>query len=367
MLRGAEHWLLPYLRFAKHRVQISPETPIHACIAVCDHFEPLHDTDTAGALRALSDWQDAWPRLVETYRDSSGRGPRHTFFYPIEQYDPLIIDPLAKLCRQTGSEVEVHLHHTEDTEATLTAQLQQGLLDFSRHGLLSRNAAGQPTYAFIHGNWALDNSHPSGRKCGVSNELAVLKHTGCYVDMTMPAAPDPCQTRMINAAYYAREDGQPKSHDRGVPVQTGKTAPLRTKEDHLLLIQGPLGLNWKRRKWNLVPRVENGEVAGQNPPSLLRLGLWLEFCPRVRDGAPWVFIKLHTHGGIPKNYHMLLGNAARRFYEELAGFSKTTPGFHHHFVTAREMTNLVHAAEDGKNGSPADWLDYCHGRPPLQG
>jgi hypothetical protein len=185
--------------------------------------------------------------------------------------------------------------------------------------------------------------------------------------MTMPAAPDPCQTRIINAVYYAREDGLPKSHDRGVPVQTGRTAPLRTKEDHLLLIQGPLGLNWKRRKWNLVPRVENGEVAGQNPPSLLRLGLWLEFCPRVKDGAPWVFIKLHTHGGIPKNYHMLLGKAACRFYEELAGFSKATPGFHHHFVTAREMTNLVHAAEDGKNGSPADWLDYCHGRPPVKG
>ena len=95
MLRGAQQWLFPYLRFAKHRVSITPETPLHACIAVCDHFEPLHDTDTAGALRALSDWQKTWPQIVETYRDSSGRGPRHTFFYPIEQYESVIIGPLT--------------------------------------------------------------------------------------------------------------------------------------------------------------------------------------------------------------------------------------------------------------------------------
>lgn len=367
MLRGAEQWLLPYLISVKHRVQITPETPLHACIAVCDHFEPLHDTDLAGAQRAIGDWQEAWPKLVDTYRDSSGRGPRHTFFYPIEQYEPSLLDPLSKLCRQTGSEVEVHLHHDGDTEETLTAQLNLGLSNLAEHGLLSRDKSGKPKYAFIHGNWALDNSHPSGRKCGVSNELTVLKRTGCYVDMTMPAAPDPCQTRMINALYYAQEDGLPKSHDRGVAVQAGKTSALRDKEDYLLLLQGPLGLNWRRRKWGVVPRVENGEVAGQNPPSLLRLGLWLEICPRVKDGVPWVFIKLHTHGGIPRNYQMLLGSPAQRFYQALADFAKVTPGFHHHYVTAREMTNLIHAAEDEKAGAPAEWLDYIYPKPLVMG
>ena len=46
------------------------------------------------------------------------------------------------------------------------------------------------------------------------------------------------------ALAYAREDGLPKSHDRGTPVTAGQTAPLRDKVDHLLLVQGPLGLNW---------------------------------------------------------------------------------------------------------------------------
>ncbi|HYF36466.1 MAG TPA: hypothetical protein VD994_14320 [Prosthecobacter sp.] len=364
MLRGAEKWLLPYLTRERHQVSISPERPVHACIAVCDHFEPLHDTDRAGALRALGDWQAAWPGLVEGHRDSSGRGPRHTFFYPTEQYHPEIIDPLARLCAETGSEVEVHLHHDGDTEATLTEKLLQGTSDLARHGLLTRDAQGQPQYAFIHGNWALDNSHPSGRKCGVSNELEVLKRTGCYADLTLPSAPDPCQTKVLNQIYYAREDGQPKSHDRGMPVQAGQTGRLRDLQDHLLLVQGPLGLNWRRRKWKIAPRVENGEVAGNNPPTVTRLRLWLELCPRVKGGAPWIFIKLHTHGGISKNYNMLLGNAARRFYEGLAAFAKETPGFHYHYVTAREMVNLIHAAEDGKSGAPAAWLDYRHAPPP---
>jgi hypothetical protein len=367
MLRGAEQWLWPYLTRERHRVSITPEKPLHACIAVCDHFEPLHDTDHGGALRALADWRTAWPKMVADYRDSSGRGPRHTFFYPIEQYHPEILDPLANLCAHTGSEVEVHLHHDGDTETTLTEKLLQGARDLSQHGLLSRDAAGRPCYAFIHGNWALDNSHPSGRKCGVSNELAVLKRTGCYADLTLPSAPDPCQVPVLNQVYYAREDGLPRSHARGIPVSARQTAPLRERDDHLLLVQGPLGLNWRRRKWNVLPRVENGEVAGNNPPSVIRLRLWLELCPRVQNGASWVFIKLHTHGGISKNYNMLLGQAARRFYEGLGAFARQTPGFHHHFVTAREMVNLIHAAEDGKNGDPLEWLSYRHSPPPNLG
>lgn len=365
MLRGAEQWLVPYLTRERHRRRLTPDRPLHACIAVCDHFEPLHHTDRAGALRALDDWHEAWPRLVAEHRDSSGRGPRHTFFYPVEQYDAALIEPLAALCGQTGSEVEIHLHHRDDTEASLTRQLEQGVQDLAGHGLLSRAADGRPRYGFIHGNWALDNSRPDGGWCGVSNELAVLRRTGCYADFTLPAAPSPCQTRTLNAVYYARENGCPRSHEHGTPVQAGRTAALRDREDHLLLVQGPLGLNWRRRKWGLLPRLENGDLTGANPPTLERFRLWLELCPQVRDGAPWVFIKLHTHAGIPRNYRALLGEAGRRFYRDLAGLAQRQPGFRFHFVTARELTNLVHAAEDGRDGDPAAWLDYRLSPPPV--
>jgi hypothetical protein len=365
MLRGVQQWLLPYLMRERHAFRPTAENPVHACITVCDHFEPLHDTDLAGAHRALDDWQTAWPALVAAHKDSGGRGPRHTFFYPVEQYEADLIAPLAGLCARTGSEVEVHLHHHDDDEASVTALLEQGLRDLNGHGLLSRTADGQARYGFIHGNWALDNARPDGAWCGVSNELAVLKRTGCYADFTLPAAPDPCQTKTINAVYHAKEDGLPRSHERGTLVQANQTATLRDRDDHLLLIQGPLGLNWRRRKWGLLPRVENGDLTGVNPPTVQRMKLWLELCPRVRGGPPWIFIKLHTHAGIPKNYRALLGDPARQFYQGLAEMARTLPGFHYHFVTAREMANLVMAAEDGHTGDPQAWLNYRLTPPPV--
>ena len=73
-----------------------------------------------------------------------------------------------------------------------------------RHGLLARRRdTGELPYGFIHGNWALDNSRPDGRCCGVNNELAILRETGCYADFTLPSAPSPAQTAKINSIYYA--------------------------------------------------------------------------------------------------------------------------------------------------------------------
>src|SRR5258707_498316 len=79
-------------------------------------------------------------------------------------------------------------------------------------------------YAFIHGNWALDNSRPDGRWCGINNELDVLRETGCFADFTLPSAPSPCQTSTINRIYYAVDDPKrPKSHDTGFPIAEHRT------------------------------------------------------------------------------------------------------------------------------------------------
>ena len=365
MIRALDRWLPAYLTRSRQRPVATAKQPLHVFIAVCDHFEPLHDTDHAGALKALDDWLERWPPLVEAHRDSSGRGPRHTFFYPVEQYDKAIIDRLSELCRRTGSEVEIHLHHGNDTAATLTAQLRQGIADLARHGLLSRTTDGQPRYGFIHGNWALDHSHPQGLHCGVPDELAILKATGCYADFTLPSAPDPSQVAVINQLYYAREDGRPCSHAHGTPVRCGATGTFANSAEHLLLVQGPLGLNWHRRKFGLLPRMENADLTGANPPTLERFRLWLELCPFVLDGPPWIFVKLHTHGGIPRNYRTLLGEPAQRFHRDLAAFASSHPNLRYHYVTAREMVNLIHAAEAGLHDLEAARLNPPLPPPPL--
>ncbi len=57
--------------------------------------------------------------------------------------------------------------------------LRTTLMDFVRvlhddHGLLEKDATGRISNGLIHGNWALDNSRPDGRWCGVNNEISVL-------------------------------------------------------------------------------------------------------------------------------------------------------------------------------------------------
>jgi hypothetical protein len=55
---------------------------------------------------------------------------------------------------------------------------------------------------------------------------------------------------------------------------------------------------------------------------------------------------------------MLIGDPAVRFHRDLAARACVDRNFHYHYVTAREMCNLVLAAEAGWQGSVAEALDY---------
>jgi hypothetical protein len=210
--------------------------------------------------------------------------------------------------------------------------------------LLQKDATGRISYGFIHGNWALDNSRPDGRWCGVNNEISVLLETGCYADFTMPSAPACCQTSTINSIYYAVDDPErPKSHDLGTPAKVGLSAP----EQALLLVQGPLALDWGCRKWGLLPRLENGDLTYRRPPTLERLMMWLRAGVQVCGRPDWLFVKLHTHGAQEKNAEMLLGEPMRAFHQSLGCLAKDQNWFKYYYVTAREMADLVHQAEAG--------------------
>src|SRR5262249_17082516 len=209
-------------------------------------------------------------------------------------------------------------------------------------------------YAFIHGNWALDNARRDGRWCGVNNEIDVLRETGCYADMTLPSAPSETQTRKINSIYYAVDDPRrPKSHDTGFDVGR-RPAPARG----LMLIQGPLTLDWGNRKWGIVPRLENACLQGNQPPSERRLANWLRARVQVRPRTDWYFVKLHTHGANEANMPVLLGEPMVRFHHALRERANRGPAVRYHYVTAGEMYNLARAAEGGWTGTVNDARDY---------
>jgi hypothetical protein len=355
--RGLHRWLGGYVLQSRHRRAVRPGEDVHVLLCVADHFEPRWGDagdDVAGA--RVQRWVEQYPRLFDRFRDADGRPPQHTFFYPIDQYEPGPVDSLADLCRAGFGEVEIHLHHDHDTAANLRRTLLKYKRLFAqRHGLLARRRdTGDLAYGFVHGNWALDNSRPDGRWCGVNNELAVLRETGCYADFTLPSAPSPTQTRTINSIYYATGDpARSKSHDRGVAAGT-----VPPTNDALMLIQGPLLLACKPGRLLTRPAIENGCLQHGQPPTQRRLDLWLKARVGVPQRPDWFFVKLHTHGATEANQRILLADPMTRFHDMLARRARTDARFHVHYVTAREMYNLARAAEAGWGGSVADARDY---------
>lgn len=354
MIKALDIWLPAWLR--RERAAAAGGVR-HVMIAVCDHFEPRHGAGSAEAQARVDRWRQEFPKMASEFRDAEGVAPKHTFFFPIEQYEPEIVHGIASLCHASGCETEIHLHHDHDTAENLRQTLKQGIARLRSHGLLSTDESGATRYGFIHGNWALDNSHPEGRHCGVRNELAMLRETGCYADFTLPSAPNRTQTRTINSIYYARGTERPKSHDRGRRVSVWQPANPTDKSE-LLIVQGALALNWQRRKFGLLPRIENSDLTGANPPTAGRLRLWLDCQITVAGRPDWLFVKLHTHGAKPANSQMLLGEPMRAFHRSLAALAEADRNLRFHYVSARELVNIVHAAEAGCTGSPGGYRDF---------
>ena len=363
MIKALDKWLLPWMRqhLSRSKAHVSD-----VMLAVCDHFEPLHRTDKKGAMCRLAQWLERLPSVTEASRDHEGGGAKHTFFYPIEQYDPDILDALSEICRVTRNEAEVHLHHDHDTAANLLRVLDEGKTNLRRHGFLGSDPQGSAVFGFIHGNWALDDSDPAGRGCGVRGELAILKQAGCYADFTMPSAPHPTQAPIVNQLYYARSTPDGKSHHRGRRVASGEegTRALRLSRDHLLLVQGPLTLDWQRRKWGVLPRIENSDLGPENPPTPARMNHWLNARISVVGAESWCFIKLHTHGAPEFGHRSNLGDERRQFHGAIQQMARDR-GFRLHYVSAREMVNVLHAAEDGHGGDAGPWRDFIYRAPPL--
>lgn len=352
--RNMQIWIGGYLRRTPPRVE---DRPVHVMFCFVDHFEPgWHGADVETQRARVDRWCRDYRALAARHRDADGRPPQHSFFYPEEEYAPEHLDKLAELCADGYGEIEVHLHHDNDNEANFRRTLS-GFCEMlhARHGALPRDpASGELRFGFIHGNWCLDNSRPDGRWCGIDNEITLLRELGCYADFTLPSAPSDTQTRTINSIYYATDDpGRPKSHDTGVPARVGGKA-----QGDLLLIQGPLGLNWRDRRFGIVPRIENADVRGGQPPTPQRVDAWVRTGVHVLGRPEWVFVKIHTHGTQEADMDTLLGLRTDAMHAYLETAYNDGNRFVLHYVSAREAYNIAKAAEAGREGDPGDYRDF---------
>ena len=335
---------------------LTPREELHSTIkdiifVIVDHFEPFGENNSD----VIDLWDKEYPILADKFCDSDGYPPQHSWFFPIELYEPKIVDWLSNLCRKGYGEIELHLHHEDDSEEGLRKQIRKGIQNLLKHGALKPlGNEYKAKYGFVHGDWALNNSGKGGRYCGVNDELRILKEEGCYGDFTLPSAPSETQTKKINSIYYAKSNQKkPKGHNSGVDVQVG---------DHewgdLMIIQGPLGVNWKARKNKIWPKIENGEISFNNPGTKERIKLWEKTNIHVKGKLEWVFIKLHCHGGFRNQVDALIGDKGKLLHQYLDSMYRNNVNYRLHYVTARECYNIIKAAEAGETGNPMNFRDY---------
>jgi len=85
--------------------------------------------------------------------------------------------------------------------------------------------------------------------------------------------------------------------------------------------------------------------------------IWRRAAVAVEGRPEWVFVKLHCHGMNPDDREAMLGGLMQDFLRALTQESRAE-GLGLHFVTAREMVNIILAACDGREGNPGDYRDY---------
>ena len=354
-------WLPAYIR-GSFRRKPKYTGPLHILFCFVDHFEPGWQKPDLETERArVARWCRDYPAMADRHRDADGRPPQHTFFYPEEEYREEHLAALSDLCARGYGEIEVHLHHDRDTEEGLRAKIHGFIAKLvENHNALPRDKdTGEIRFAFIHGNWALDNSRKDGRWCGVNNEIQILRELGCYADFTLPSAPSDTQTSKINSLYYALDNPScPKSHNNGVDVDAGES----TSGD-LMLIQGPLTLNWQHRKFGILPHIENADVRSSMQPTSERIDLWIKTHIHVKGRPEWCFVKIHTHGSQEKDMDTLLGPAIDKMHSDLERKYNDGQRYILHYVTSREMYNIAKAAEHGCMGNPNVYRNY-HLTPP---
>jgi len=317
----------------------------HLMFIVVDHYEPGFEQEAA--IKANEAWLNDYQQAVAGKYDSYGNRFVYNWFYPFDQRNDAVLQRLQVEVERGAGEIEFHWHKPCLTADEYQLQLVEAVNWFQQGGAFKAFNASSPRFAFIAGNWDLDNGRGTG--CGVDNEITQLRQAGGYMDMTYSTLGSPAQPRkMINQLYYVQDTLAAKSYEQGRRVKVGSPAPA----DPFLMFQGPLSFHWDLE-------FEYGALESYALPSLKRIQRWVDSHIHVEGKPEWSFVKLYSHGiQSPDIVQLHLGPMLDHLKTET-----DRRNIKLHYVSAREAYNIVRAAEAGEEGDPEQYRDYIHASP----
>ena len=108
-----------------------------------------------------------------------------------------------------------------------------------------------------------------------------------------------------------RSDQSALSRFRHCSPQVGTAGP----PNGLLIVQGPLTFDMRRRVWGIFPGLENGAIDSSDAhlPTLERFASWVKTAVGWKVGPNWVFVKVHTHGALKAMPQRCLVPSMERF------------------------------------------------------
>ena len=340
-------WYFKYREHMRYIESLKTQQPIDIIFLLVDHFEPAKKDKVKG-IEKVNDWCNNYKKIAQNFVDSDGIHPQHTWFYRYDYPNFLILNVLSEYVFEEYGEIEFHLHHGFDTSKSFREKIRNGVDWFNSSGaMITAEEIPKKQFAYIAGNWALDNGRKDARFSGVNDEIKILKECNCYADFTFPSIETRAQPRMVNSIYYAKDNPRkPKSYNKGVNLKIG-----RNPSGDLLIFTGPVYIDWRNNY------IETASIETFALHEMRRIKYWLNANIHVKGRPEWLFVKLHTHGMQSSNIYKDYDN----FYQlcsDLDKEIKINSGYRLHYVTAREAYNIAKAAEAGYHGNPNDYRNF---------
>ncbi|NLE74974.1 MAG: hypothetical protein GX604_10160 [Actinobacteria bacterium] len=117
------------------------------------------------------------------------------------------------------------------------------------------------------------------------------------------------------------------------------------------MIQGPVRPIWVNGRLTF-----SDSINSRRPPTRRLIDAWIGASIHVAGKRDWIIVKVHTHG--TTDAEVVLGGAMDEGFSYLESVYNDGARYVLHYVTARELYNIICAAEAGEVGSPDDYRDY---------